>query len=548
MRYTARLACAAATAVPWLAPAQVANFDVTTDRVMIPSVAVADATYTNVVLMHRGNLAFSLVSATPQVPPAPGAARYDLATQRLNIPAVKVGEQTYVDVVLHNTGNFVFSVTAATLLPQATTDAVAAVLNASAQAFATDPPAVSWRTHFDSCYRHDGYTDPLAEANRQLRRSSLSFAGNVQVLAVRDSTNSDGSQRREIDVEYDSVDLDGTRFYRLKTTLISGSSAGTPGCATGQVGDALRVFGNQQIGSAQSFFRTSRIAGYSIANGLPLSPPTIWRRDAAFSYVDPQGRTTYVILSGPGLGSRKLISPQLLANAPELAGKRGNFINLPPDHPFMFCRGPGGAVASAETADCVGQGAGGYDHGLSTPTPGAAADAAFDALGFLLRGVYRFDVFNDDGWKTVNGHAGRVPVATYHSTLPETAMTFAEAVIEIPLLTPSGTNEFHGNLLRPVPDPVTLGWSQNPQPPSRYVNWIAWNVQQGPRTGNQGGAAWPAFRSIQPFAVPPNVTSYANWPVLSRQPDQSSKTYTDFTVQWLDLRTGNLVQSVLTYQ
>ena len=55
---------------------------------------------------------------------------------------------------------------------------------------------------------------------------------NIQVRALRNLSNPDGSTRREIDVTSDVVYRDGTASRQVPATLISGSSAGTPRCTT----------------------------------------------------------------------------------------------------------------------------------------------------------------------------------------------------------------------------------------------------------------------------------------------------------------------------
>src|SRR5690606_5967088 len=58
----------------------------------------------------------------------------------------------------------------------------------------------------------------------------------------------------------------------------------------------------------------------------------------------------------------------------------------------------------------------------------AAVDASFAGYGFEVNGVYTIKVYNDDGWKTVNGQAGKTPIATYTTKLnrlPASAVALA---------------------------------------------------------------------------------------------------------------------------
>ena len=82
-------------------------------------------------------------------------------------------------------------------------------------------------------------------------------------------------------------------------------------------------------------------------------------------------------------------------------------------------------------ADCVLSGASSSSNGTFTTTA-ALADSGFDALGFVAGGTYTYKVYNDDGWKTVNGQSTRTPIATYTTTLrtlPYSAVTLAGADI-----------------------------------------------------------------------------------------------------------------------
>jgi hypothetical protein len=54
------------------------------------------------------------------------------------------------------------------------------------------------------------------------------------------------------------------------------------------------------------------------------------------------------------------------------------------------------------------------------------ADQGFASQGWGAGGIYRFDVYNDDRWKTVNGHVNKTPIATYFDALQRLPYTFVE--------------------------------------------------------------------------------------------------------------------------
>lgn len=547
----AALCCA--MALP--ASAEVPTFDPATNLVRIPSVSVGADTYTSVTLRHQGDYVFTLQDFTPQVPAAPGIATYDTASALLSLPAVRVGEQTYLDVTLRNTGNFTFALQGATALAPALLDQVRATMASYDSLYANGLPSPTQAVSlYDQCWRHDGIDRSWVAAGHYAGGQDEigRLTRNIQVAAVRSSVNTDGSARQEVDIEYDINHADGTVTRGAKNTLISGSSAGTLRCPSAQADERLRLLGNQAWAAVAVGSRTVRAEGYSISTGAPLSPPVVWRRDIQFWAIDPIGHSNYAVVSGPGLGSRKLLSPRLLRTAPELAGKRGNYLNIADDHPFMICRAPGNAVPLADVADCVGEGASGYDHGFSTATPNAAADANFAALGYLAGGAYRFDLYDDDGWKTVNGHAGRTPLSTRHVVLDHLGLPFGLSTDVLPELRPQTLTmaQLQANVVSPAPVPVAFQWGQlGALPPGRaYALYYAWGVHQGPRTGNAAGAAWPAYRTIETFTPGPSATSYPAWPVLPLNPNQASKTYTDFTLQYRERGTAHEILSVIVMQ
>ncbi|WP_284617077.1 hypothetical protein [Aquabacterium humicola] len=554
MRHAALLAALlGATVLP--ATAEVTTFDATSNIVTIPSVSYAGQTL-RVTLKHQGNYFFTLDSYAPVTVAGAAVASYDHSTDTLNIPAVKVGSDTYVDIVLKHDGLGGFTVTAATPVPVETIQQIEVLMHNRDALYGIAVPTGAAATQFlDRCWRHNGVDSDAIGAGHptgdydDIGRSTEK----ITVTATRHRVNANGSTRREIDIEYDQRHADGSVTPGVKNTLITGSSAGSDRCPSDQNDATLRIYGNQRLAGVFTGWRTARASGYSIQTGFVLTPPTAWRRDMQFQVVDTACNAKYAIVSGPAIGSRKLLCPSLLRAAAELAGKRGNYLNLAIDHPFLQCRSASGGVAQADVANCAVDGASGYDHGLSTVSPNATADANFAALGWVEQGVYSFQLYDDDGWKTVNGQAGRTPIATYYTLLPYIdSVSFLKAAA-IPALSPTTLSgpQLAANVNSATPSPVDLSWGKSFLGSPEWTEYVlrgGWNVHQGPKSGNVGGAAWPAYRSIIHLTMDDGGGRQVNWPVAPQPAQQANKTYTDFTLRYLNRRTRSEALSALVMQ
>lgn len=565
-----------------VASAQVTVFDGTANLVTIPSVSVGAATYTNVTLRHLGNLVFTLMDATEQTPAGQGVASYDAASGRLTIPAVQVGTETYVEVTLRDAGGFVFTVEAATLLPQATIDDIKAFLATYDAQWATAVPATGALTYAmnDACYLGGGRSrdwlvadfdldTAAARAERAYRVGSTRT--NLQVLAWRETTLADGSRRREVDIQYDVAYLDGSVAVGATETLVSGSSAGTPGCGTAQTGSGWRFYGDQRLIGFSLQARMLRDERYSIATGAPLSPSVRYRRDMRVFVTDPLGKATYVVVSGPGPAttingvpvpwSWKMISPRLMRSAPELAGKPGSYVNWQDEDAFRYCGIAGSGTPAAAFSDCVTHGAPGDNWGIGyTATPDAAADQSFEAQGWRVGGAYRVDVYNDDGWRTVNGHAGRTPIATYYETLKSLPRRFVEMAGTGP--SPTANDQFARlrlgalgatgvriNAMSATPAPINVSWNLQPglsvTQPFRLQQ--GWEYAEAPKIGLASGATWPRLRLLSRIYPGPTATSYGSWPVAPLATGMASRSYFEYTLYHTD-RMQSVVQSRVSYQ
>lgn len=561
----------------WAQSAASTRYDPETRRLHIPSVDVGDSTFEDVVLADQGGYLFTLESARERKPSGGGTARFDPVTGVLSLPAVQLGSSTYVDVTLADLGGLRFSLRGASEFPSTTRDEITAFLAAFDDLWATAVPATGAQrlSLSDSCYLHDGRTrdrlvaDIDADAAQTAARDSYRIgqrSSAVQILGERKSVNADGSARHEVDIQYDLLYADGTQASGVRATLISGSSEGTPDCAQAQSAPQWRFWGNRQKVQALVRSRNLRDERYSVNTGVALSPAVSYRRDLQWQVSDPMGHSTYVIVTGPGPAgvvagapvefSLKLISPRLLATAPELAGKAGNFRNWLPDDAFRFCRSALSGVPVAALADCTGQGASANDWGLSTASPDATADANFASLGFVAGGTYRFDVFDDDGWKTVNGHLGRTPVARYFATLQQLPYNFVDLAGSsastdlFPRLSVSGQTitQVQANFKSAAPAPLATTWTLPGTLPDGEAFGLVtgWEYFQGPAATNIGTIFNPAYRYLS-YIHPGSQSAAADWPVAATPTDISAKTYVEYLLQYSD-RDGRQINSRLSFQ
>jgi hypothetical protein len=425
------------------------------------------------------------------------------------------------------------------------------------------PTNATFLTNVDGCYQTDGRTTTMISADRasdtQYNVSNAYRVGgqriNVEILAVRNTTNSDGSSRREIDVKYDRKHTDGTTTKGILNTLISGSSFGT--CPTPTSNSALRFFGNQRAAFVYVSRYLSEGHQFNITNGAAISQTVF--RGFSFGIRDYQDKFTYAIVSGPGPSTTsngqtysfalKLLAPRIVRDDPTMVGKRGHFTNWDNDNTFRLCRSATSGTPNAVLADCVGAGTQGAGYGITwskstTPTGAAAADTSFSNLG--LGGEYTFALYNDDGWKTVNGHAGKTPVVTYKVTQKDQPYTFAslvngtEATGRMPyfeglfggtaysattfatLSQGTGGVEFVTNALR------------LPSPPDGavFVPRLHSHYYEGPLTTNASNAYYPANRYSNATYMPFNATTGFSRVLPNKNSSVSRIGYMDVTLEF----------------
>ncbi|MGP1682523.1 MAG: hypothetical protein ACTS8S_09385, partial [Giesbergeria sp.] len=219
----------------------------------------------------------------------------------------------------------------------------------------------------------------------------------------------------------------------MRETLVSGSTSGT--CPTPQQSDNLRALGNQRIVRADMGSRNLSIVYNRLTDGETTG--TRVRREARCTVTDPANRATYTVASWANVTastapfSVKLLSPRIMRDTPEMLGKRGNALYADSDN-FRICGSDSNFVtADAATANCTQFGVGGdswgsHANGPYTPEKLTEGDRIFASMGFADNTSVTFQIYADDGWKTVNGQADKTPIATYQVTLTHAPYTLTE--------------------------------------------------------------------------------------------------------------------------
>ena len=430
----------------------------------------------------------------------------------------------------------------------------------------------------DACSLNNGFSkalgiadydaDPLRVASRQFDIGSTRTS--ITVLADRPSTNADGTTRRELDVEYVINYADGTKLEKATQTLISGSSSGSTMadksvCAVAENKTDWRFFGNRKVVNTFVTATNERKSRAALATGLPLAQEVVYSKYITLGVSDPAGVATYAIITGPGIstvttgqpGSLKQVSPRLLRSAAEFAGKRGNFVDWKDTDTFRSCSNVAGTgSASAETANCAVDGStGGNLWGTFDNASGSAMDAFFTTLNINAGAVYTIAIYGDDGWKTVNGQAGKTPIATYTSTLENAPYSAAALAGAAPgtdlfpkLLTTGGVTSAQAAAAITGKSALSVNatWSAPAtMPDSRALALTSHNYFEQGRA-----SAGPAFN-------PASRQSYANFsgsmatagtfakPVPV--PELITPTYGQFDLNYTN-RNGNGLRSLYTFQ
>ena len=216
---------------------------------------------------------------------------------------------------------------------------------------------------------------------------------------------------------------------------------------------------------------------------------------------------------------------------------------------FNGCLVTGGDWGSAATADCTARGASGRDWSMTASAPFnstylTAQDAAFDAWGFSTSADYKFAVYADDGWKTLNGHLGKTPIATYTAKLPRVPYAF-EQMVKSPSAYPQITSSsltsaqlaeaFVGNGAT-----SKFQWSAAMEPSGgRPVALAAiYAYRHGSSIGTSG--AFPRVRATT-LAIPSGDATSLDLVFQGKPPGASATSYAELGWQYTDRNGGWLV-------
>jgi hypothetical protein len=201
----------------------------------------------------------------------------------------------------------------------------------------------------------------------------------------------------------------------------------------------------------------------------------------------------------------------------------------------------------------VGQGASGNNYGSFNKTA-ALVDAGFDALGFEAYGLYKVAVYNDDGWKTVNGQATRSPIATYTKALgrlPYSATALAGPGITsdlFPRMTFSVTpSELAAVIRSKTAATVSVDWSSLGvmADASKYGWGYLYTYVSGKATTTASN--WPQSRGIA-FTYPPaGATGVSGYTIQAAPATLVTPNYSELVIELANRNDGR-VQSSVTFE
>ena len=456
------------------------------------------------------------------------------------------------------------------------------LLNRRDQLWATSVPSAETALSLaDACYLDQGRnaaeltTAAATDTQRPVREAHRvgSLSGNTRIISDTTTTNSDGSRRRTLSVVTDISYTDGTQAKEVAHQLISGSSFGT--CATPQNDSTWRLLGDQQLAAITIEPRTQRYESFNLSTGARTGSGA--QRLFTFNIRDHRHQFTYAVVSGPGPEASasgrsvpfalKLLSPRVQRDDPLFAGKTGNFNNWLDSDTFRICRTDASSAPNAMVADCGRVGARGTGYGtawtVETPAQGSSTaavalsmDSSFNALG--LGGTYTVALYADDGWKTVNGHANKTPVATYSVTQNRLPYPFASLALGGDLLgkLPSFDGLFNGQAYGGATfNALTAGQSQTfstsslkaPIAPdgAKYASRLNWHYFDGPLTDNINGRYYPGSRFNNFTYVASGITQFSR-PIDGKPSTLGRIGYMEMAVEYVD-RNGHSLSHLKTY-
>lgn len=415
---------------------------------------------------------------------------------------------------------------------------------------------------FDACAFQNGRSkaDQIAnwDANQaQLQVTNAYTVGrtfsNIQILAERKTTNADGSARHEVDVTVDTKYTDGTAIIAGAETLIAGSSSGT--CAVAETGPEMRYLGNQQK-VALDLISRNRVETYrQLADGsVPAGRPPRLRREVAFVVSDPAKVATYAVASWGAAAtpySIKLLSPRIARDAPEMQDAAGSGTYTDTSN-FRQCKtSAANTELDAAKGDCTSATLGiqnetwGWNITNFDDANRAAGDANFDKLGLGTGAEVTFAIYADDGWKTVNGQAGKTPIATYKLKIKNASYPFSQLNLDaypqfltVDPNTPIIADQFRttGGTVKATVQAATPPAGGLPMVPNSLYSF-----HQGPKTTSASGRY--QVRETKSAAFPSGASSLTI-PFDGKPASASAVTYGEFSMSYSDRNGREMLYSL----
>ena len=400
----------------------------------------------------------------------------------------------------------------------------------------------------DACYLGQGNTKASLIAGWDATTQAFSAhlvsrtITNVEIVNERKTTNADGSSRHEVDIRFDEKYTDNTTATGQTETLVAGSTSGT--CATPQNSADLRALGDQRVVSVRLVSRNTSIVFHKFSDGSPTGYAQV-RREARFRVNDPANKATYAVASwtgASGFRSIKLLSPRIARDAPEMLGKRGNATYVDTDT-FRICPSDSGfTIANAATADCTQFGVRGdsLSNWVNTPYTTeklADADKSFTSWAPGTSTEVTFQIYADDGWKTVNGQQGKTPIATYKTTLRNNSYALADmanAPAAYPVLT--GSSLTYAEIVaatKGTGGSTNLTWTAAKPPVGGlpFAASDAYSYRSGPSATGSGG--FPTIRALISVPLVSGATSVAQ-PIGGKPDGASATNYAEWGLTYVD--------------
>jgi hypothetical protein len=218
---------------------------------------------------------------------------------------------------------------------------------------------------------------------------------------------------------------------------------------------------------------------------------------------------------------------------------------------FSIC-GLAGGDADAAVADCVQYGASGSSWGVFNRSA-AEVDRIFDKDGSVAGAVFTFKIYNDDGWKKVNGQAGKTPIATYTATLshlPYSAAALAGSGINADLFPrfaflSKNTAEIATAIRQKAAIAIDAVWSApGTMPDASKLGWGSVYAYESGQA-NSVAAGFPASRNTT-VVFPANGSTQLRLPSPTPGALLITPTYAEIGLAYTT-HEGNSVVSVLTF-